>query len=207
MVGDAGRPPLRHAMPVFAMPVGATHWVALRHSCRPRRSWPPRINGGRRGAPPLRARVRDARRGDPLPLRHSCRPRRSATDGGRRGASAVGATHWVALRHSCQPRRSWPPRINGGRRGAPPLRHAMPVFAMPVGATHWVALRHSCRPRRSWPPRINGGRRGASPLRHAMPVFAMPVGATHWVALRHSCRPRRSWPPRINGGRRGASPD
>ena len=113
--------------PTMCPNVGATHWVALGHSCRHARSgWDKQIarqglrDGGRRGASPdegeavPRPYYVSQRRGDPLGRPRSFMPTRSFTagtnksrgrprDGGRRGASpgegeAVPRPYYVSQR-------------------------------------------------------------------------------------------------------------
>ena len=158
--------------------VGATHWVALGHSCQrarswlgqtireavPREWWAPR--GGDKGEAVPRPHGSgqklhvSQRRGDPLGRPRSFMPTRSfmagtnnsrgmPRGGGRRGASPDKSSMGEAV-----------PRPHG------PKVHV----SQRVGATHWVALR-SFMPTRSFMAGTNnsrgmprdGGRRGASP--------------------------------------------
>ena len=135
--------------------VGATHRVALGHSCQHARSCPGQTN---REAMPRPYAVRPnapcvpTRRGDPPGRPRSFMPTRSfmsATNKSRGSASG-----W------------WAPRDEGEavpRPHGPAKRSMCPN----VGATHRVALGHSCQRARSWPGQSNreawprgGGRRG-----------------------------------------------
>ena len=221
MVGGAGHLRMRARQclaPTLCPNVGATHWVALGRSCRRAGSCSEQTNreaasgGGRRKAPPDRAR--------------QCLAPTLCPN--------VGATHWVALGRSCRRARSCSEQTNReaglgncGRRGAPPDRARQclaPTLCPNVGATHWVALGRSCRRARSCSEQTNreamprdGGRRGAPPDRARQclaPTLCPNVGATHWVALGRSCRRARSRSEQTyreaglgNCGRRGAPPD
>ena len=122
VVGDAGRRGMRARQclaPTLCPNVGATHWVALGHSCQQARSRPGQTNreavprgGGRRGASPDE--------GEAVPRPRSFMPTRSfmaGTNNSRGSASEVvgdagrrrmRARQCLALGHSCQRARSRP---------------------------------------------------------------------------------------------------
>ena len=154
--------------------VGATHRVALGHSCQHARSWPGQTNreavprgGGRRGASPVKGEAVPRptrsgqklhvcqRRGDPLGRPRSFMPARSfmaGTNNSRGSASG----RW-AQRGASPDKGEAVPRPHG------PAKSSM---CPNVGATHWVALGHSCQHARSWLGQTN---REAGPRPHGGP--------------------------------------
>ena len=100
--------------------VGATHWVALGHSCQRARSRlgqtnreavPRAVGGaGRHSCQRARSRLGQTNReAVPAPRARQClAPTRAKSS----MCPNVGATHWVALGHSCQRARSRPGQTN-----------------------------------------------------------------------------------------------
>ena len=151
--------------------VGATHRVALAHSCQHARSWPRQTN---REAVPRGDGHRRLGRGNASPLRGPAK---------RPMCPNVGATHRVALDHSCQHARSWLRQTNreavprGGGRS--PMRARQCLAPTRSGQTLHVSQRRGDppgRPRSFMPTRsfmaATNKSRGSAPGRWASPIRA-----------------------------------
>ena len=214
-MGGAGRRRMRARQclaPTLCPNVGATHWVALGHSCRRARSCSEQTNReaglgncGRRGAPPDE--------GEAVP--------RPSVVG---SPSVIHADALVRARNKQIARHAGEIVGGAGRRRMRARQCLAPTLCPNVGATHWVALGRSCRRARSCSEQTNReaglgncGRRGRRRMRARQclaPTLCPNVGATHRVALGRSCRRARSCPEQTNReaglgncGRRGAPPD